>query len=234
VPGEIWIGGAGVGLGYWNQPRLTAERFVPDPFAARPGARLYRTGDRGRWRDDGQLEFLGRADRQMKIRGHRIEPEEVEATLRRKERIGDAAVDMVEDTEGRARLVAYIELRNSDSEDAHSVTREALRAFVSTRLPEFMVPSSFVLVEAIPRTAGGKLDRASLPSLASDVGSGQGDASPPRSAAERIIARIWQDLLGTARIGVEDNFFALGGDSILSIQVVARARQRGLHITTRQ
>ena len=228
VPGEIHIGGAAVALGYLGRPDLTAARFVPDPFSDSPDARLYRTGDLGRWRPDGNLEFLGRLDDQVKVRGFRIEPIEIESALRGHPSVRDTAV-LVSEAAGRRRLVAYWVPEpggNGDSED--------LRAFVQERLPEYMVPAAFVRLAALPRTPGGKLDRNALPAPTETESGATGAGVPPRTPAEKALVVIWAETLGRSNVGIRDNFFSLGGDSILSIQIVAQARRQGLRITTRQ
>jgi amino acid adenylation domain-containing protein/non-ribosomal peptide synthase protein (TIGR01720 family) len=225
VPGEALIGGATIALGYLNQAAETAERFIPDPFQESPGARCYRTGDRMRWRPDGNLEFLGRLDEQIKIRGFRVEPGEIEAAVRRDPVVTDAAV-VAHRVEGRVLLAAFITPKEVDVEHLKSVLAE--------RLPNYMVPSLFVPLGALPRTASGKIDRQGLPLLV------DGETSAPcigRSAntrAELTLSRIWSEVLGVPNVGVNDNFFALGGDSILAIQVIARARREGLRLTVRQ
>ncbi|MCP2242216.1 non-ribosomal peptide synthase domain TIGR01720/amino acid adenylation domain-containing protein [Lentzea aerocolonigenes] len=212
VTGELFVGGPGVARGYVGRPDLTAERFVPDPTGT--GERLYRTGDRARWRSDGTLEFLGRTDDQVKIRGFRVEPGEVEALLTRRDDVRAAAVVA---TQGSGkRLVAYVV---TDADTAE------LRTFLRERLPDYLVPSAFVTLEALPLTANGKLDRRALPAPAA----AETDAYvAPRTDAERALADIWAKLLQTDRVGVHDNFFDLGGDSIAGLQVVARARAAGL------
>ncbi|PWK81234.1 non-ribosomal peptide synthase protein (TIGR01720 family)/amino acid adenylation domain-containing protein [Lentzea atacamensis] len=213
VAGELFVGGPGVARGYVGRADLTAERFVPD--RTRSGERLYRTGDRARWRADGTLEFLGRADDQVKIRGFRVEPGEVEALLTAHEDVRAAAVVATTAVTGK-RLVAYVVTDRDTGE---------LRAFLRERLPDYLVPSAFVVLDALPLTANGKLDRRALPEPAAP----ETDAYvAPRTDAERALAAIWATLLGAERVGVHDNFFDLGGDSIASLQVVARARAAGL------
>jgi amino acid adenylation domain-containing protein/non-ribosomal peptide synthase protein (TIGR01720 family) len=228
VMGELYIGGSGLARGYLNRPDLTAERFVPHPHSANRGERLYRTGDLGRWRADGVLEFLGRADHQVKIRGHRIEPGEVETALRQIPEIATAAVMGREDQTGQPRLVAYIVPRNG-----HAPGVTELRSQLATVLPDYMIPSSFVPLEALPVTPNGKLDRKSLP-----VPEGRpipdGIHVAPRTPTEELLAKIWRDLLQVDRVGVHDNFFELGGDSILAIQAVSKANQAGLRLTPKQ
>jgi len=219
VPGELYAGGVQLARGYLGRPGLTAERFVPDPFAAEPGGRLYRTGDRVRWRADGTLEFLGRNDAQVKVRGFRVEPGEVEAALRGHPDVLDCAVVAREDAPGEWRLVAYV----SGWADA-----EALRVHLRRTLPEYMVPAVFVAMEAFPRTPSGKLDRRALPAPA--------PAQParrvePGAGLESRIAEIWAELLGVGSVGAEDNFFDLGGHSLLLARLQGRlARELGREV----
>jgi amino acid adenylation domain-containing protein/non-ribosomal peptide synthase protein (TIGR01720 family) len=227
IPGELHIAGVQVGRGYHGRPDLTAERFVPDPFAAEAGARMYRTGDRARWLASGEVEYLGRLDAQVKVRGFRIEPGEVEAALRRHASVGDAAVVARSDA-GRARLVGYVVAAGGAEVDA-----ETLRAHLAAWVPEYMVPSALVVLEALPLTPSGKLDRRALP--APEVGAAVGaEHVEPRTEAEAGLARIWRELLRLERVGAHDNFFELGGDSILGLQVVARAAAAGLRLTPDQ
>ncbi|QKV91249.1 non-ribosomal peptide synthase/polyketide synthase [Streptomyces sp. NA02950] len=225
VPGELHLAGAQLARGYRGRPGLTAERFVADPYGP-PGSRMYRTGDRARWTADGALEFLGRTDDQVKIRGFRIEPGEVESALHDHPAIEDTVVVVREDT-GHRRLVAYLVA------GAPGALRDPveLRTWLKRTLPDYMVPAAFVTLGRIPRTDSGKVDRRALPAPPA-----RPDAetyTAPRTPAETELARIWSEVLGTPRVGVEDNFFALGGDSILSIQIVSRARQAGLRLTSK-
>jgi amino acid adenylation domain-containing protein len=210
--GEIFVGGVGVARGYLGRPDLTAERFVPDP-AASPGARMYRTGDRARRRDDGSLEFLGRADHQVKLRGHRIEPGEIEAVLRAAPGVRDALVLAREDRPGDVRLVAYLI-------GAPDLDRGAARATVEAHLPAFARPTDLVVLDDWPRSPAGKIDRARLPAPVR-----AGSAGSPRSAIELRLTEIWQDVLGVPAIGPNDDFFALGGHSLLAIRMLARVRR---------
>jgi amino acid adenylation domain-containing protein/non-ribosomal peptide synthase protein (TIGR01720 family) len=218
VPGEIYIGGRGVARGYLHRPALTAERFLPDPFSPEPGARMYRSGDRGRYRPDGNVDFLGRADDQMKVRGFRVEPAEVEAALLSHPAVEEAAVAARE-----GRLVAYLVGR-----DLPGVP--ALRRHLGDVLPPHMVPGTFVTLEALPVGPGGKVDRAALPAPAAERPGPDRPHEEPSTATERELAAIWSEVLGVSRVGRNDNFFDLGGDSILSIQIVARASARGLKL----
>jgi amino acid adenylation domain-containing protein len=214
--GELFIGGVGVGIGYLARAALTAERFLPDPFAGAPGARMYRTGDRVRWREDAQLDFLGRADFQVKVRGFRIEPGEVEAALAALPEVGSAAVVAREDTPGDARLVAYV-TASGDGQLAAPALREALAA----TLPAHMVPTEWVVLDALPLNAHGKVDRRALPAPGASAAAHR---VPPRTPAEELVADVWEGILGM-RPGVHDNFFDLGGHSLRATQVVSRIRE---------
>ena len=220
VAGELFIGGAGVARGYGGRPGLTAERFVADLFAG-DGSRLYRTGDRVRWRADGLLEFLGRADEQVKIRGFRVEPGEVEAALAAHPGVGAAVVAAREDQPGDRRLVAY--LVPADPKEGIPPLSE-LRAFVGQRLPGFMVPAVFTELASLPLTPSGKLDRAALPSPDAARPELAGGYVAPATPAEELLAGIWAQVLGITRVGVTDSFFDLGGHSLLATQVISRVR----------
>ncbi|HEX3529040.1 MAG TPA: non-ribosomal peptide synthase/polyketide synthase [Thermoanaerobaculia bacterium] len=231
--GELWIGGPGLARGYLSRPDLTAERFVPNPFA--PGARLYRTGDRARWRADGELEFLGRLDEQVKVRGFRIEPGEVEAALAGLPGVESAVVlaRPAQEGEGQKRLVAWVV-----GPAGHGVLGgEDLRRQLLERLPEHMVPAVIVPLDALPLTANGKVDRKALPEPGAALPPEAGRSVAPRNRTEELLAEVWQQVLGQrgpGRIGVHDSFFQRGGDSILSLQVVSRAARAGLRFTPRQ
>ncbi|MGP3963943.1 amino acid adenylation domain-containing protein [Nonomuraea sp. 3N208] len=223
VPGELFIGGAGLARGYLNRPALTAERFVPDPFGP-PGSRLYRTGDLARRRPDGALEFLGRLDSQVKLRGLRIEPGEIEAALRALPAVGDAAVIVRED-----RLIAYVTPDGEQIQTADGVEQAldhaALRAELKKTLPDYMVPAGYVTLAALPLSPNGKLDRRRLPAPVATRDAAV-ELIAPDTPTERALAAIWGDLLGVEAVGVDDDFFDLGGHSLLATQVVARLRQQ--------
>ncbi|OJF15837.1 non-ribosomal peptide synthetase [Couchioplanes caeruleus] len=224
VEGELYVGGRGLARGYRGRPGLTAERFVADPYGA-PGSRMYRTGDRARWRADGNLDFLGRADHQIKIRGYRIEPGEVASVLMRHASVAQAAVVAAEDHRGVKRLVAYVTPVDGDVDPA------TLRAHAAAVLPEYMVPSVIVGVDGpLPLTPNGKLDTAALP--APDWTALAGDAAPS-TPAEHTLAALFAEVLRLPAVGVHDSFFSLGGDSIVAIALVNLARTAGLAITPR-
>ena len=225
VVGEIYIGGAGVARGYLNRPELTAERFVKDPFQADPRARMYRSGDLGRWRADGTIEYLGRNDHQVKIRGYRIELGEIEAELRMHAQVRAAVVlarEGAPDAPGEKRLVAYVTPREKDA----ALSVEELRDQLKGTLPEYMVPSAFVVLESLPLTANGKLDRRALPAPDQDSYARQ-EYEAPQGELEVALAGIWQELLRVERVGRQDNFFELGGHSLLVVQMIERLRRRG-------
>jgi amino acid adenylation domain-containing protein len=220
VEGEIHIGGAGVARGYLNRAELTALRFLPDPFSADPQAALYKTGDLGRWRSDGTIEYLGRNDNQVKIRGFRIEPGEIEAQLMRHAQIKEAVVIAGEDENGEKRLVAYITPRDGGGSDI-----ENLRAHVKVALPEYMVPNAFVILDSLPLTSNGKLDRRALP--APNLGAYASDEyEAPQGELEEVLSGIWCELLRVSRVGRKDNFFVLGGHSLLATRVITYISHR--------
>ncbi|HEY4562708.1 MAG TPA: amino acid adenylation domain-containing protein, partial [Thermoanaerobaculia bacterium] len=231
VPGELLIAGVNLARGYVERPDLTAERFLPDPEAGEPGGRVYRTGDLARRRSDGAIEFLGRLDHQVKIRGVRIELAEIEAALLAQPGVREAVAAVRSDGSDGSdrsvgshgpRLIAYF---------TGDAAAEELRQALRERLPEAMVPAVFVPLASLPLNANGKVDRRALPALEP---SGAREPVAPRTREEEILATVWAQVLRLPRVGVEDNFFALGGDSILSVQIVARARQAGLLLTVRQ
>lgn len=218
VPGTLYIGGAGLAIGYYRQPALTASQFVPDPFGTSPGARLYHTGDMARWRADGMVEFLGRRDQQVKIRGFRIETSEIEAALRQHPDVRSCVVIAHDDASGGKILSAYVVL-SSPTATTPALLREMLRGC----LPSYMLPAHIVALAALPLTSNGKVDRRVLPPP--DTNAMQHNNEPPRNALERDIAAIWGQIMQRSEFGVHDNFFALGGHSILMIQVITRMRQ---------
>ncbi len=231
APGELWIGGDGLARGYLGRPDLTAERFVPDPFAplggGAPGGRLYRTGDLARLLPAGELEYLGRIDTQIKVRGFRIEPGEIEAALDAHPAVAGSVV-VARDGEAGRRLVAYVVPRAGEPPP----TAADLRLFLSHRLPEHMVPATYVPLAALPLTAHGKVDRRALPEPARHE-----DAAvyaPPRTLEELLLCEIWSHVLGVDPVGIDDQFFSLGGDSIRSIQVLSLAQERGLDLDLQQ
>ncbi|HDQ71832.1 MAG TPA: amino acid adenylation domain-containing protein, partial [Chloroflexi bacterium] len=239
VPGELYIGGAALARGYLNRPAMTAETFIPDLFSPPSsippakrglpssrgeesgGARLYRTGDRARYLPDGTIEFLGRIDQQVKVRGYRIEPGEIEVALAQHPAVREAAVLVVDGgTTGSKQLAAYVTVR-----DGSRPTAGALRRFLQDRLPDYMVPSACAILDQLPLTPSGKVDRRALAALELARPDSLQDFTPPRTPAEDILAGIWAEVLNVARVGVHDNFFALGGHSLLATQVVSRIRQ---------
>ncbi|HXL89166.1 MAG TPA: amino acid adenylation domain-containing protein, partial [Streptosporangiaceae bacterium] len=226
IPGQLHIAGAGLARGYLNRPGLTAQKFTACPFGP-PGSRMYATGDLARWTGNCQLEYLGRADQQVKIRGFRIEPGEIEAVLLRHPAIAGAAVTAREDIPGRKQLAAY--LARAAGTTAPAVGD--LRDWLTSTLPDYMIPATFTTLDALPLTPNGKLDHRALPHPGA-LGPAT-DYVPPRTPAEQAIAAIWADVLGISQVGVHDNFFELGGDSILSIQIVSRARQAGHQFTVK-
>ncbi|HTZ42891.1 MAG TPA: amino acid adenylation domain-containing protein [Jatrophihabitans sp.] len=228
VPGEVYVGGAGLSRGYLGRPGLTADRFLPDPFGGSPGGRLYRTGDLAQWTAGGELQYLGRSDHQVKIRGFRIELGEIEARLNEHPEVTEAVVLAREDEPGERRLVGYW-VPAAGSQPSVS----GLRSWLERTLPGYMVPSAWVQLPSLPLTASGKLDRAVLPAPGTARPELGARFAAPRSAAESVLVGIWAQVLGLDRVGIHDNFFDLGGDSILSIQIVARAVAAGLVLTPR-
>jgi acyl carrier protein len=214
--GELMMAGAGVTRGYLNRPGLTAERYLPDPLSDVPGARMYRTGDLGRRRADGEYDCLGRIDRQVKIRGFRVEPEEVEAALAAHPAVDEAAVAARMDGVGEPRLVAWTA--------PPGISGAELRAFLRQRLPDYMVPTAFLALDALPRTPNGKIDRLSLPAPEGLERAEADGYLAPRTPVEEILCGVWAKVLGLDRVGVRDDFFALGGHSLRAVQIVARLR----------
>jgi acyl carrier protein len=215
--GELYIGGSGLARGYWRRPGLTADHFLPSPFA--PGERLYRTGDLVRWRQDGNLEFVGRLDAQVKIRGQRVEPGEIEAVLAQHPAVAGAAVVAQPSTAGDSRLVAYVATPDTPP------GVEDLRRFVQARLPRHMVPAAFAMLDALPCTANGKVDRSALASVPLSAPGDAEGGTPPRTPTEAILARMWAELLGAGSIGIHQTFFDLGGHSLLATQALARVTE---------
>ncbi len=211
--GEIYIGGDGVALGYWKSAELTREKFVADPFSEEPGTRLYRTFDRGQWRDDGTLDFLGRADNQVKILGHRVEPEEIERALKEHPLVRDAVVIARESAEADKQLVAWVV-----EGDHFGITPGALRAHLASRLPSYMIPASFVSISKLPLTANGKVNRAALAAEEQDRRK-QPEPEPGAGGVEAIVAEAWRKVLGRSDVGRDENFFDAGGDSLRLIQL---------------
>ena len=219
VPGEVYIGGVSLARGYLNRPALTAEKFIPNPFSAEPDARMYKTGDLARYLPDGYIEYLGRLDHQVKVRGFRIELGEIEAVLRQHPAVWEVVVLAREDEAGNKRLIAYV-VSNQES----APTTSELRRFVQEKLPNYMVPSAFMLLEALPLTPNGKVDRRALPAL--DLVSELKETFvAPQTAAEQVVAEIWRQVLGLEQVGIHDNFFELGGHSLLATQIISKLRQ---------
>ena len=229
VAGELHIGGAGLARGYWQRPELTAERFIPDSFSGKAGARLYRTGDLVRYLEAGELEYLGRLDQQVKVRGHRIELGEIEAVLGQHEGVRQSVVVAREDAPGQKQLVAYVV-----SAGEAEVSSTELRSYLREKLPEYMAPAFFVPLAELPLTPNGKVDRRALPAPEHTRAQSEESYVAARTAVEELLVVIWCEVLGLEQVGVHDNFFHLGGDSILSIQVISKARQAGFQLTPKQ
>lgn len=220
VPGELYVGGMALARGYLNQPELTAERFIPNPFDATPGARLYKTGDICRFRPDGMIEFIGRVDHQIKLRGFRIELGEIEAVLQQHPGIREAVVEARNEGQENKRLLAYVVPRAGVVGGPHE-----WRAFLRARLPDYMVPAAYVTMEKFPLTLTGKVDRRALPELERTRPELSGNYVSPRTDVEAALVAIWSEVLGIERVGVEDDFFELGGHSLLAAQVTSRIRR---------
>jgi amino acid adenylation domain-containing protein len=217
VEGELYLSGDGMARSYWQQPTLTVEKFVPNPFSKTPGGRMYRTGDLVRYLSDGMLEFLGRRDSQIKLRGYRIELGEIEAILCRHEQVRDAAVELKQFETGASRLVGYIVWTEDDGEK----NIPALRDYLHDHLPGYMVPSAFVSLPELPLNPNGKVDRRALLELI-DLAEAERGFVAPRNQEEELVANIWAEVLGVSKVGIEDNFFELGGHSLLATRIVAR------------
>jgi acyl-coenzyme A synthetase/AMP-(fatty) acid ligase/acyl carrier protein len=229
VPGELHLGGTGVARGYLGRPEITAERFIPDPFGGKPGARLYRTGDLARYREDGAIEFLGRADGQVKIRGFRIELGEIEHILAEHPAVKEAVVLAREDSRGDKRVAAYVTIQPQSQTSPNE-----LESYLKDKLPEFMLPSTITLLETFPLTPGGKVDRRALPAPEPGSLTSAGRYEAPRDPVEEKIAAIWKEILGVDQVGVHDDFFRLGGHSLLATQAAAKVRDAfALEITLR-
>jgi acyl carrier protein len=218
VPGELYIGGDGLALGYLNRDELTDERFVVDPFSPQAGKRLYKTGDRARWKADGNIEIHGRLDHQVKIRGFRIELGEIEAAIKQHSAVRDTVVVVQENDSGDKQLVGYVV-----EERGSGPAADELRNVLRQKLPDYMIPGAIVIVDAFPLTPNGKLDRNALPRPDRE-GSASETYEPPRTPAEETMAKIWADVLKVERVGVHDNFFDLGGHSLLATKVISRVR----------
>ena len=219
MSGELYIGGANLARGYLDRPALTAERFIQNPFSTDPSARLFRTGDRARFRADGNIEYVGRVDNQVKIRGSRVEPGEVEAALAQHPAVRDAVVIADRNRQRESRLVAYVV-----STDGATSGSTDLRAYLRERLPEFMVPNVFVHLDSLPLTPNGKVNRLALPSPEGPTI--DDDFEPPKTPMEITIAEIWQEALEIQRVGRHDNFFDLGGHSLMAMKVNAKLQRR--------
>jgi aryl carrier-like protein len=221
-----------VARGYLNRPELTGERFIPNPFTSEEGQRLYKTGDLSRWRADGTIEFLGRNDFQVKIRGNRIELGEIEARLSEHEEVREAVVIAREDTVGDQRLVAYYTGAEVNGGGKEGIGAKQLRLHLSARLPEYMVPAAYVRLEKVPLTPSGKVDRKALPAPEGDA-YGARSYEEPVGEIEATLAGIWAEALKLERVGRYDNFFELGGHSLLMLRVIARMWQAGLDVDVR-
>ncbi|HEU4508039.1 MAG TPA: amino acid adenylation domain-containing protein [Pyrinomonadaceae bacterium] len=218
VPGELYVGGAGVGRGYLNRPELTAEKFIPDPLSEQAGARLYKTGDLAMYQPDGAIAFLGRIDHQVKLRGYRIELGEIEAVLAKHPSVREAVVIARDDVRGLKRLIAYV-VSNAE------LSAEALKTFLSNCLPDYMIPAAFVMLDELPLTVSGKIDRRALPEPEQQDDEQSLGFVPPATAIEEMLAGIWSELLGKRQVGIHQSFFELGGHSLLATQILSRVRE---------
>jgi acyl carrier protein len=216
----VYIGGRGLARGYAGAPEQTAEKFVPHPYSEEPGARLYKTGDRAKFLPDGTIEFLGRIDHQVKIRGFRIEIGEVESVLGRHPAVEEAVVITREDVPGDKRLVAYVVAGHD-----FTPTFSELRSYLKEKLPDYMIPTAMMFLDHLPLTPNGKIDRRALPTPDLERSRLETKFVAPRTPVEKILAKIWSEVLGLERVGVHDNFFELGGHSLLATQVMSRARE---------
>ena len=229
VPGELYIGGIGVARGYLERPELTTERFVPDHLRPDAGGRLYRTGDLVRRLPDGELEFLGRIDNQVKVRGYRVELGEVETALLREESVAQTAVLARQQRSGHHDLVGYVVAQGPEGVDP-----EGVRTRLAEQLPDYMVPTVLVVLDAFPMTTTGKIDRRALP-MPQERASGEDAATAPRNPTEEALAQMWAEVLGEGPVGVEDDLFALGANSVLTLQITSRIRERfGIRVSARE
>ena len=229
VAGELCLGGDGLALGYWERRELTADRFIADPYGSTPDSRLYRTGDLARWRRDGSIEHLGRLDFQVKLRGFRIELGEIETAVARHRAVREVATVVREDTPGEKRLVAYLV-----ADQAPADLIDQVRALLRNALPEYMVPSYFILLDALPRTPNGKIDRKGLPAPSQKDGDGRRETAEPQTATEEMVLRIFRSVLGREDFGVTDNFFDLGGHSLMAARLMSRIRnESGVNLPLR-
>jgi acyl carrier protein len=229
VTGELYLAGVCLARGYLNQPALTADRFIPCPFSSQPGSRMYRTGDLARYRPDGNIDFVGRSDFQVKIRGFRVEPGETEAVLRQHPAVREAIVVAREDRPGDVRLIAYAVLHPQ-----RKATSAELQEYLRQVLPQYMIPSAVVLLESLPLTSTGKVDRRALPAPSDSTPQTTEALIPPRTATEATIAKIWKEVLALDQIGVHDNFFDLGGHSLLAMRAIALIeKQLGVRLSPR-
>jgi amino acid adenylation domain-containing protein len=225
TPGELYIGGDGLARGYLNRPDLTSEKFIPNPFSNEPGSRLYKTGDLARYLPDGNIEFLGRIDNQVKVRGFRIELGEIEAVLTQHPDLREAAVVVREDIPGNNYLAAYVVSKLEALSLAAPPTISELRSFLKAKLPDYMVPGAFVFLEAMPLTPNGKIDRRALRAPDSSRREQEDNFVAPNTPTEEILAAIWAEVLGLQQVGINDNFFELGGHSLLATQIISRIRE---------
>jgi len=221
IPGELYVAGAGLARGYLNRSELTAEKFIRNPFCDKPNARLYKTGDLVRWLPDGNIEYLGRIDQQIQLRGFRIELGEIESVLGQHPQLREVVLSIYEPAPGDKRLVAYVV-----AHDPAAPTLSELQDFLKPQLPEFMIPSAFVFLDELPLTPNGKLDRNALPMPDMNRQELDVDFIAPRSQVEKQLAEIWRDVLRINRIGIHDNFFDLGGQSLLAMQVITRVSEQ--------
>jgi amino acid adenylation domain-containing protein len=220
VTGEMYISGAGVSCGYLNRPDLTAERFIPNPFSTKPGERLYKSGDKARYLENGEIEYVGRIDNQVKLRGFRIELGEIEAVLNQLPEVATGVVLLREDNPGNPSLVAYLTLQ-----PGQTLTASLLRSEMTSKLPGYMVPSAFVILPKLPLTSNGKIDRKALPAPDTNQLIAEGEYLAPLTPTQEILTGIWQEILGLERVGIKDNFFELGGHSLIATRVVSQVRQ---------